>query len=60
MTFIHLDTIKKIERLSWIAHNKASTGKDEIAEELGARIEWDGKRRLLWPIEVTLIDDKKL
>ena len=57
MTFIHLDTIKKIEKLSWIAHNKANTGKDKTAEELRARIGWDGKRRLLWPIEVTLIDD---
>jgi len=28
-------------------------------EELGARIGWDGKRRLLWPIEDTLIDDLK-
>ena len=38
MTFIHLDTIKIIERLSWIARNKENTGKDKIVEELGARI----------------------
>jgi len=35
MTFIHLDTIKKIEILSWISHNNANTGKDKIFEELG-------------------------
>jgi hypothetical protein len=57
MTFIHLDLIKKIERLSSISHNKANTGKDNIAEELCARIGWEGKRRLLWLTEVTHIDD---
>ena len=38
MNFIHLGTIKNIERLSWIAHNKENTGKDKIVGELGARI----------------------
>lgn len=42
MTFTHLDTNKKTERLFWIAHNKAYTGKDKLAEELGARIGWNG------------------
>jgi hypothetical protein len=46
MTFIHLDTINKIERRSWIAHNKENTEEDKIVEELDARIGWDEKRRL--------------
>jgi len=36
MTFIYLDTTKKIGIPSWISHNKANTGKDKIFEELGA------------------------
>jgi len=35
MTFKHLGTIKKIEILDWISHNKANTGKDKMFEVLG-------------------------